>query len=69
MLTSYTCFCLMVGRQIARSFISETGLLGGQGGGVCRLKQPLLHRSKIRTDRGSREFLGEFNVHRFEKHR
>ena len=50
MLTSYTCFCLMVGRQIARSFISETGLLGGQGGGVCRLEQPLLHRSKIRTD-------------------
>ena len=69
MLTFYTCFCLLIGRQITRSFISETGLLGGQGRGVCRLEQPLLHRSKIRTGRGSSEFLGEFNVHRFEKHR
>lgn len=31
MLTSYTCFCLLVGRQITRSFISETGLLGEEG--------------------------------------
>ena len=64
MLTSYTCFCLLVADH--QIFHLRDWAFRRAGGGVCRLEQSLLHRGRIRTGRGSSEFLGESNVHRFE---